>query len=108
MSIVSLDGIDRNLESGAHLGCTPWQTFREVTLPLSLPGLGAGSLLVLRAGRRQLRHARGCWAAPTPCSIPSRSTTSVIGQLDWPTGSVLSLILLIVPRPSWSPSTTAS
>ena len=41
---VSLEGIDRNLLSAARtLGCTAWQAFREVTLPLSLPGLGAGS-----------------------------------------------------------------
>ena len=44
---VSLEGIDRNLVPAARtLGCTPWQAFREVTLPLSLPGLAAGCLLV--------------------------------------------------------------
>ncbi|MCG2601426.1 MAG: ABC transporter permease, partial [Achromobacter sp.] len=43
---VSLEGIDRNLVSAARtLGCTGWQAFREVTLPLSLPGLAAGCLL---------------------------------------------------------------
>ena len=43
----------RNLISAARsLGCTGWQAFKEVTLPLSLPGLGAGLLLsfVLAAG----------------------------------------------------------
>ena len=91
---VSLDGIDRNLESAARtLGCTSWQTFREVTLPLSLPGLGAGSLLcfVLAAG-----------SFVTPRLLGGTDTLfysqliydAVIGQLDWPTGSVLSMILL--------------
>ena len=50
---VSLEGIDRNLISAARsLGCTSAQAFREVTLPLSLPGLVAGLLLcfVLAAG----------------------------------------------------------
>ena len=39
--------IDERLEEAARgLGATRWQTFREVTLPLSLPGILAGSLLV--------------------------------------------------------------
>ncbi|MBZ0215808.1 MAG: ABC transporter permease, partial [Fimbriimonadaceae bacterium] len=50
---VSLEGIDRTLISAARsMGCTSAQAFREVTLPLSLPGLVAGLLLcfVLAAG----------------------------------------------------------
>ena len=50
---VSLESIDRTLIAAARsMGCTSAQAFREVTLPLSLPGLGAGLLLcfVLAAG----------------------------------------------------------
>lgn len=44
---VSLDGIDKSLaEAAKSLGCTEWQAFREVTLPLSMPGVSAGCLLV--------------------------------------------------------------
>jgi len=51
---VSLDGIDRNLSDAARsLGCTGWQAFREVTLPLSLPGLAAGCLLAFVLGARR-------------------------------------------------------
>jgi putative spermidine/putrescine transport system permease protein len=39
--------IDERIEEAARsLGATRWQAFREVTLPLSLPGILAGSLLV--------------------------------------------------------------
>ena len=92
---VSLDGIDRNLESAARtLGCTPWQTFREVTLPLSLPGLGAGSLLcfVLAAGSFVTPRLLG---GTNTLFFSESIYDAVISQLDWPTGSVLSLILLI-------------
>jgi putrescine transport system permease protein len=34
------------LEAAADLGMPPWRAFLEITLPLSLPGMIAGSLLV--------------------------------------------------------------
>ena len=44
---VSLEKLDKRLlEASADLGATPAGTFRQVTLPLSMPGLITGSLLV--------------------------------------------------------------
>lgn len=44
----TLEKIDsRLLEASADLGATPWQTFRRITIPLSLPGIKTGFLLVL-------------------------------------------------------------
>jgi spermidine/putrescine transport system permease protein len=91
---VSLDGIDRNLISAARsLGCTNWQAFREVTLPLSLPGLGAGLLLsfVLAAG-----------SYITPQILGGRSDSlfgnlifdTIMKELNWPMGATLSIVLL--------------
>jgi spermidine/putrescine transport system permease protein len=92
---VSIDGIDRNLESAARtLGCTPWQSFREVTLPLSLPGLGAGSLLcfVLAAGSYVTPRLLG---GPDTLFFPDLIYEAIISQLDWPFGAVLSIVLLV-------------
>ncbi|SDL47213.1 ABC transporter permease [Aliiruegeria lutimaris] len=44
---VSLDKLDKRLlEASADLGSTPWRTFRQVTLPLSTPGVATGCMLV--------------------------------------------------------------
>jgi len=44
---VSLEKLDKRLlEASSDLGGTPFRTFLQVTLPLSLPGLVTGSLLV--------------------------------------------------------------
>ena len=37
----------RLLEASHDLGATPWQTFSCITLPLSMPGIKLGTLLVL-------------------------------------------------------------
>jgi putative spermidine/putrescine transport system permease protein len=44
------DRLESNLEdASAALGANAWRTFRRITLPLSLPGIIAGSLLTFSA-----------------------------------------------------------
>jgi spermidine/putrescine transport system permease protein len=44
---VSLEKLDKRLlEASADLGATPWRTFWQITLPLALPGVATGSMLV--------------------------------------------------------------
>ena len=93
---VSLDGIDPNLVDAARsLGCTGWQAFREVTLPLSLPGLAAGSLLcfVLGAGTYITPLILG---GPRDAMFANLVFEAIITQLNWPLGSALSLVLLVI------------
>lgn len=91
---VSLEGIDKSLlEAARSMGCTEWQAFREVTLPLSLPGVSAGCLLVfvLTAGTYLPPMILG---GPGNEMIANLIFKRVIGTLDWPFGSAISVILL--------------
>jgi spermidine/putrescine transport system permease protein len=91
---VSLEGIDKSLlEAAKSLGCTEWQAFKEVTLPLSLPGVSAGCLLVfvLTAGTYLSPMILG---GPGNDMIANLIFKRVIGTLDWPFGSAISVVLL--------------
>jgi spermidine/putrescine transport system permease protein len=93
---VSLEGIDRNLISAARtLGCTGWQAFREVSLPLSLPGLLAGLLLcfVLAAGSYVTPQILG---SSRDALFGNLVFDTIMSELNWPLGSTLSIVLLVL------------
>ncbi len=93
---VSLEGIDKNLEPAARtLGCTPWQAFREVTLPLSIPGLAAGCLLVfvLTAGSYVTPLILG---GPNDFLFGNLIYDAMVSEVNWPMGATLSFALLVL------------
>mgnify|MGYP001818575799 FL=1 len=82
------------LDASRDLGAGPWQSFRNVTLPMSMPGLLAGSLLVFIP-------ALGAFAVP---DILGGARGTMIGNLisdqflsarDWPFGSTIAVILTL-------------
>jgi putrescine transport system permease protein len=83
------------LEAAADLGARPVTTFLRVTLPLSLPGVVAGCLLVFIP-------AVGEYVIP---SLLGRSDQLMIGRVlsdeffanrDWPVASAVAIVLLVV------------
>ncbi len=93
---VSLESIDRTLISAARsMGCTSAQAFREVTLPLSLPGLGAGLLLcfVLAAGSYVTPQLLG---GSRDALFGNLIYDTIMGQLNWPMGATLSIVLFVL------------
>jgi len=93
---VSLESIDRNLIDAARsMGCTSAQAFREVTLPLSIPGLGAGLLLcfVLAAGSYVTPDILG---STRDALFGNLIYDTIMGQLNWPMGTTLSIVLFVL------------
>ncbi len=93
---VSVEAIDRNLlDASRSLGASDVQSFWEVTFPLSLPGLAAGGLLcfVLAAGTYITPVILG---GPRDAMFANLVFDAIITQLNWPLGSALSIVLLVV------------
>lgn len=90
-----MQGIDRNLLLAAStLGARPWPAFYRVFLPLSVPGVAAGALLVFIM-------ALGFFITPALLGSPqetliSQSIQQQIGlTLNWGFGALLALTLLV-------------
>ena len=91
----TLRGIDPALlKAAASLGAPPAAIFRQVLLPLSLPGVFAGSLLVFIL-------AIGFFITPALVGGPRDLMISMliqqqVGLLHWPFASALAVVLLLV------------
>jgi len=93
----TLEKMDKNLlEASADLGANRWETFKRVILPLSMPGVYAGLLLVFIP-------AFGEFAIPT---LLGGAKTVFWGNLivdkflksrDWRSGSALATIGVLLP-----------
>jgi ABC-type spermidine/putrescine transport system permease subunit I len=89
----ALRQIDPSLaRAAAGLGSPPWRTFLQVTLPLSVPGVAAGGLLVFVL-------SLGFYITPAMLGGPRDITLSMlianqVDQLNWAYAACLSTMLL--------------
>jgi len=92
----TLEKLDPSLlEAASDLGARPWRAFLRVTLPLSLPGIIAGSILVFIP-------AMGMFVVP---DLMGGAKTVLVGNLirnqfltarDWPFGAAASMVLMVL------------
>ena len=82
------------LEAAADLGCRPWKSFLKVTLPLSLPGIIAGCLLVFipAVGEFVIPALLG---DPGMLMIGKVLWTEFFNNRDWPVASAVAIALLL-------------
>ena len=93
---VSLEKIDlRLIDAAKDLYSNGWQAFRRVILPLSLPGVFAGSLLTFIPAAGDFVNARFL-GGPNQTMIGSVVQDRFLVQLDYPTAAALSFILMTI------------
>ncbi len=93
---VSLEKIDFRLtEAAADLGSTTWGAFRKVVLPLSLPGVFAGSLLVFIPAAGDYLNARYL-GSPKTTMIGTVVQNKFLVQFDYPQAAALSIVLMVI------------
>src|SRR6202158_5267252 len=96
----TLEKLDRSLlEAASDLGSPPWRVFLDVTLPLSIPGVIAGSMLVFipAVGEFVIPSLLG---GPNNLMIGRVLWDEFFGNHDWPVASavaIATLVLLVGP-----------
>lgn len=93
---ISLQAIDDSLiEAARSLGAPPWTVFLRVTLPLSLPGLIAGTILIFVPAIGSFMEPRilGGRSGIMLGTVIEDQFTAVF---NWPLGAALSFILLAI------------
>jgi putrescine transport system permease protein len=82
------------LEAASDLGCRPWQAFYKITLPLSMPGIVAGCLLVFipAVGEFVIPSLLG---SPGMLMIGKVLWTEFFNNRDWPVASAVAIALLM-------------
>jgi putrescine transport system permease protein len=83
------------LEAAADLGARPWRAFLRITLPLSLPGVLAGALLVFipAMGEYVVPELLG---GPDAVMIGRTIWNEFFSSRDWPLASAVAIVLLVV------------
>ena len=80
-------------EAAGDLGASRWQIFREVELPLAMPGVLIGSLLTFVLSLGSLAEAKILGGQSVIMIADEIETAFTFGQ-NWPLGSALSVLLL--------------
>ena len=93
---VNLEKLDFRLtEAAADLGSTAWGAFRKVVLPLSMPGVFAGSLLVFIPAAGDYINNRYLGSAKTSM-IGTVVQNQFLVQVDFPQAAALSMVLMVI------------
>ncbi|OPJ62279.1 ABC transporter permease [Clostridium oryzae] len=90
----SIEGLDKSyLEAASDLGASPWKTFLKVTLPLTKPGIVAGSMLVF-IPTLGLFFIPDLMGGSKIMFISNFIKNQFLTARDWPFGSAVSIVVI--------------
>src|SRR4051812_1988974 len=92
----SLTRLDESLvEAAADLGARPWRVFAQVILPLTLPGIAAGCLLVFipAVGEFVIPDLLG---GPGTVMVGKLLWQEFFDNVDWPAAAAIAVVLVVV------------
>lgn len=90
-----LQSISPTLEDAAlNVGASKWQTFRRVTLPLSLPGIASALLIVFIESLADFGNPLVLAGATFPM-LAVQAYLEITGSFNLPRGAALAVVLLI-------------
>ena len=93
--ITSLNQMDPNLdEASTSLGAGAWRTFFKITLPLTVPGIVAGSLLVFAAATTAF-VTQSVIGGGRLIYMPQYIYQQAISLLNWPFAATISIVLTV-------------
>ncbi|WP_310941592.1 ABC transporter permease [Clostridium estertheticum] len=92
----SIDKMDRAyIEAAKDLGSSRWRTFRTVTVPLTMPGIVAGCILVF-VPSVGLFFIPDLMGGSNVMLIGNLIENQFMGANDWPFGAALSIIMIFI------------
>ena len=93
--ITSLNQMDPNLdEASTSLGAGAWRTFFRITLPLTVPGIVAGSLLVFAAATTAF-VTQSVIGGGRLIYMPQYIYQQAISLLNWPFAATISIVFTV-------------
>jgi spermidine/putrescine transport system permease protein len=82
-------------EAASDLGASRWQVFREVELPLAMPGITIGAMLTFVLGIGAITEAK-VLGGQSIIVITHDIEIAFTYSQNWPLGAALSVLLMLV------------
>ena len=82
-------------EAARDLGASRWQLFREIELPLAMPGILIGAMLTFVLSLGSLAESKILGGQAVIMIADDIETAFTFGQ-NWPLGSALSVLLIVL------------